>query len=131
MMVKKKRDAEEVASIAEPIAVEETSTDELRASLEEVKACDGVIGYILRNTASAAIDLKDPTKIIDYAILSSSALDASKELSELFNLGDVKEIIVEGKDVKALSFAVGDNKISIFMEKDADHEKILKRLPSH
>ena len=130
MMVRKKRSVQEVAAVAEPITVEETSTNDLRASLEEVKACDGVIGYILRNSTSAAIDLKDPTKIIDYAILSSSALDASKELSELFNLGGVKEIVVEGKDVKLLSFAVGENKISIFMEKDADHEKILRKLPS-
>ena len=130
MMVRKKRSVQEVAAVAEPITVEETSTNDLRASLEEVKACDGVIGYILRNSTSAAIDLKDPTKIIDYAILSSSALDASKELSELFNLGVVKEIVVEGKDVKLLSFAVGENKISIFMEKDADHEKILRKLPS-
>ena len=129
-MVKKKRSIQEVAAVAEPITVEETSTNNLRASLEEVKACDGVIGYILRNSTSAAIDLKDPTKIIDYAILSSSALDASKELSELFNLGGVKEIVVEGKDVKVLSFAVGENKISIFMEKDADHEKISRKLPS-
>ncbi len=129
-MVRKKRSVQEVAAVAEPITVEETSTNDLRASLEEVKACDGVIGYILRNSTSAAIDLKDPTKIIDYAILSSSALDASKELSELFNLGVVKEIVVEGKDVKLLSFAVGENKISIFMEKDADHEKILRKLPS-
>jgi predicted regulator of Ras-like GTPase activity (Roadblock/LC7/MglB family) len=129
-MVKKKRSAQEVATVAEPITLEETSADNLRASLEEIKACDGVIGYILRNTASAAIDLKDPTKIIDYAILSSSALDAGKELSELFNLGEIKEIVVEGKDVKALSLTVGENKISIFMEKDADHEKILRKLPS-
>lgn len=130
MMVRKKRSVQEVAAVAEPITVEETSTNDLRASLEEIKACDGVIGYILRNSASAAIDLKDPTKIIDYAILSSSALDASKELSELFNLGVIKEIVVEGKDVKVLSFAVGENRISIFMEKDADHEKILRKLPS-
>jgi len=130
MMGKKKRSVQEVAAVAEPITVEETSANDLRASLEEVKACDGVIGYILRNSTSAAIDLKDPTKIIDYAILSSSALDASKELSELFNLGGVKEIVVEGKDVKVVSFTVDENRISIFMEKDADHEKILRKLPS-
>jgi len=129
-MVRKKRSFQEVAAVDEPLAVEATSVSNLRASLEEIKTYEGVIGYILRNSTSAAIDLNDPTKIIDYAILSSSALDASEEFSGLFNLGDVRQIIVEGKDVKVLSFAVGENKISIFMEKNADREKILRKLHS-
>lgn len=128
-MVKKKRDFQEVAAVAEPVTVEETiSVNNLRANLEEIKAYDGVVGYILRNSTSAAIELKDPTKIIDYAIISSSALDAGEELSKLFDLGAVKDIVVEGKGVKVLSLTVGENRISIFLEKDADCEKILKKL---
>lgn len=128
----KKRSAQEVSVVTEPAAVEEAaSVNDLRASLEEVKTYDGVIGYILRNSTSAAIDLKDPTKIIDYAILSSSALDASEELSELFNLGEVKDIVVKGKDVKAVSLIIGENRISIFMEKGVDSERILRKLRTH
>ncbi|MEM2254892.1 MAG: hypothetical protein QXD73_04820, partial [Candidatus Bathyarchaeia archaeon] len=89
---------------------------------------EGVIGYILRNSTSAAIDLKDPSKLIEYAILSSSALEAAEELVETFNLGEAKNILVEGKEVKVLSFTVSDNKVSIFTEKNADLEKILKKL---
>jgi len=128
-MVKKKRDFQEVAAVAEPVTVEENiSVNNLRANLDEIKTYDGVVGYILRNSTSAAIELKDPTKIIDYAIISSSALDASEELSKLFDLGAVKDIVVEGKGVKVLSLTVGENRISIFLEKDADCEKILKKL---
>jgi predicted regulator of Ras-like GTPase activity (Roadblock/LC7/MglB family) len=128
-MVKKKRSVEEVAAVAEPLAVEETvSVGNLRANLEEIKTYDGVVGYILRNSASAAIDLKDPAKIIDYAIISSSALDACEELSRLFDLGAVKDIVVEGKVVKVLSLSVGESRVSIFLEKDADCEKILRKL---
>ena len=128
-MVKKKRSFQEVAAVAEPVTVEETiSMNNLRANLEEIKTYDGVVGYILRNSTSAAIELKDPTKIIEYAIISSSALDACEELSKLFDLGTVKDIVVEGKGVKVLSLTVGENKISIFLEKDADCEKILKKL---
>jgi predicted regulator of Ras-like GTPase activity (Roadblock/LC7/MglB family) len=128
-MVKKKRSFQEVAAVAEPVTVEETiSLNNLRANLDEIKAYDGVVGYILRNSTSAAIELKDPTKLIDYAIISSSALDASEELSKLFDLGAVKDIVVEGKGVKVLSLTVGENRISIFLEKDADCEKILKKL---
>jgi hypothetical protein len=35
---------------------------------------------------------------------------------------------VEGKEVKVLSFTVGENKVSIFMEKNTDPEKVLKKL---
>jgi len=128
-MTKKKKALEEQIVTAEPLAIEEaTGTEQLRASLEEIKGYEGVIGYILRNSTSAAIDLKDPSKLIEYAILSSSALEAGEELSEIFNLGEVKNILVEGKEVKVLSFTVGDNKISIFAEKNADLEKVLKKL---
>jgi predicted regulator of Ras-like GTPase activity (Roadblock/LC7/MglB family) len=129
MVKKKKSFQEEVTAVAEPIATEEmTPASDFRANLEEIKTWNGVIGYILRNTTSAAIDLKDPTKIIDYAILSSSALDAAEELSTLFDLGKVKHIIVEGKDIKVLSLTLGENKISVLLEKDADCEKVLTKL---
>jgi len=129
-MGKKKKSIQEVTAVTEPLAIEESHSNNLRANLEEIKTYDDVIGYILRNSTSAAIDLKDPTKIIDYAVLSSSALDASEVLSEKFNLGAVKKIIIEGKDTKILSLTISENRISIFMNKDADCEKVLRKIHS-
>ncbi len=129
-MGKKKKSIQEVTAVTEPLAIEESHANNLRANLEEIKTYDDVIGYILRNSTSAAIDLKDPTKIIDYAVLSSSALDASEVLSEKFNLGAVKKIIIEGKDTKILSLTIGENRISIFMNKEADCEKVLRKIHS-
>jgi predicted regulator of Ras-like GTPase activity (Roadblock/LC7/MglB family) len=129
-MTKKKKSLEETATaeaLTQPITITAT-TEDLKTRLEEIKGYDGVIGYILRNATSATIDLKDPTKLIEYAILSSSALDAAEELSELFNLGDTRDILVEGKDTKILSLTIGENRISIFLEKNADIEKPLKKL---
>jgi hypothetical protein len=37
---------------------------------------------------------------------------------------------LEGKNVKMLSFTVEENKISVFMDKNADSEKILRKLRS-
>lgn len=129
MMVKKRGALEEVAGVNERLSIEETaSAENLRASLEEIKKYDGVIGYILRNSTSAAIDLKDPGKIIDYATLSSSSLDAAEELSKLFDLNEVSNVVIEGKNAKVLSLIVYDNRISVFMDKDADHHKILRKL---
>ena len=108
--------------------IETTETNNIRASLEKIKNHPGVVGYIFRNTASAAIDLKDPSKIIDYAVISSSALDAAEQLSTLFNIGTAKYIVIQGKEVKMLSTAMGENKLTIFMENTVDHEKILKKL---
>jgi len=127
-MARKKKTVQEIVAVTEPLTIEESHVNNLRANLEEIKTYDGVIGYILRNSTSAAIDLKDPTKLIDYAVLSSSALDASEALSEDFNLGDVKSIIVTGKNVKVLSLTVSDNRISVFMDKEANYEKVLRKL---
>ena len=128
-MVKKKRDELEMASVSEATVIETTDYErKLRANLEEIKKYDGVIGYILRNTTSASIDLKDPAKIIDYAILSSTAFDATEEVSDLFELGTVKNIIVNGKNVRMLALTVEENKISIFMENTADTDKVLEKL---
>ena len=127
---KKKNNVQEVADLAEPVAVEDSRVDMLRTSLEEIKANDGVIGFILRNSKSATIDLKDPTKIIDYAILSSSAFEAGELLSEDFKLGIVKSIVIQGEDKKVLSLTDDGNRISVFMEKEVEWEKILKKLSS-
>jgi predicted regulator of Ras-like GTPase activity (Roadblock/LC7/MglB family) len=128
-MVKLKKSVQEVASEAEPIAVERAAYEsDLHESLEEIKNCDGVIGYIMRNTTSASVNLKDPSKIIEYAILSSTSFDVGKDFSQLFNLGDIKNLVIEGKNLKMLSLTTGENKISIFMEKNAHAEKALQKL---
>ncbi len=125
---KKKKSAQKADEVEKPIAIENSSNNHLRECLDEIKTYEGVVGYILRNSTSAAIDLKDPTKIIDYAILSSSAFDASEVLVEGFGLGNVESILVEGKDAKMLSLTIEENRVSVFMEKDANSEKTLKRL---
>jgi predicted regulator of Ras-like GTPase activity (Roadblock/LC7/MglB family) len=131
VMTKKRKIIEEFSVMTEPIAVEEaTSANDLKSNLEKTKSYYGVIGYIMRNSTSATIDLKDPTKIVDYAIISSSALDAGNEFSKLFDLGNMEDIIVEGKKVKILSLAIGENKVSVFIDKNADCAQVLKKLRS-
>jgi predicted regulator of Ras-like GTPase activity (Roadblock/LC7/MglB family) len=128
-MPKKRKDAQETGLLNRPVIIEETtSANDFRPNLEEIKSIDGVVGYIFRNTKSAAIDLKEPEKIIDYAILSSSSIDASKKLSELFDMGEVESIVVKGKNIKMLSLPIGESNISIFMEKDASIEEVMRKL---
>ncbi len=128
-MVKKRKTVQTSAAVVEPIATESaTIVDDLRARLEEIKNYDGVVGYILRNSNSAAIDLKDPAQIINYAVLSFSAIDAGQEFSKLFSLGNVQSILVEGKSIKMLSMTVHENRVSVFMGKNVDSTKVLEKL---
>lgn len=128
-MVKRKKETEEITTTDEPVAIETaTCQDKLHTNLEEVKTFDGVVGYILRNTTSASIDLKDPAKIADYATLSSTAFEATEELSEIFEMGDFQGMIVNGKNLRMLSLIVDENKISVFMQSNADAEKIMKKI---
>jgi len=129
-MVKKERTFQETPIIEEQNTIVESvpSVDDLRKRLQEIQTDENVIGYVLRSSDSASIDIKDPKRVIDYAVLSSSSFDASEELAKLFDLGDIQNIIIEGKNIKVLSLTFGENKLSIFMEKNADHDKISKKL---
>jgi predicted regulator of Ras-like GTPase activity (Roadblock/LC7/MglB family) len=128
-MVKRKKETEEITTTDEPVAIETaTCQDKLRMNLEEVKTYDGVVGYILRNTTSATIDLKDPARIVDYATLSSTAFEATEELSEIFEMGNFQGMIVNGKNLRMLSLIVDENKISVFMQSNADAEKIMRKI---
>jgi predicted regulator of Ras-like GTPase activity (Roadblock/LC7/MglB family) len=99
----------------------------LRSSLIEINKVEGVKGYILRNKASAVIDLQDPAKLMDYALLSSQATDACQEISELFKL-EVTKTVIEGADLKVLSMIIGKNRLSVFMEKNVDHTDVFRRI---
>ena len=99
----------------------------LRSSLIEINKVEGVKGYILRNTTSAVIDLQNPSKLMDYALLSSQATDACQEISNLFKL-EVTKTVIEGAHLKILSMIIGKNRLSVFMEKNVDHTDIFRRI---
>jgi len=124
----KKKNIQEVA-IAEPVVIENVGIlSNLHDRLEEVKSFEGVIGYILRDSTSAAIDLKDPSKIVEYAILSSTATETAAQISDLLDLGEPKNMVIQGKNMKVLCLTVNEDKVSVFMEKDADSERIIRKL---
>lgn len=107
--------------------IKEQSSD-VASTLDQIKDQEGVIGYILRADTSAAVDFKDPSKIIDYAILSSSALESAEKVSTAFKLGKIDSIVLECNDLKALLVTVGDHRVSVFMEKTVDHKSICNEL---
>jgi predicted regulator of Ras-like GTPase activity (Roadblock/LC7/MglB family) len=134
-MVKKKQSQQETSTtiIVDEDEIADTSEEDqtfkdLSKKLAQIRKDKGVTGYILRNTTTATIDLKEPEKIVEYAIFSSQVLDSSREISNLYELGDVKSVLIEGKQNKTLCMNIDGNKISIFMEKNADDSDILKQI---
>jgi len=113
---------------AQSLAEKDEETEILKTKLESIKDMPEVIGYILRNSRSATIDAKDPTKIIDYAMLSAAMIETAEKLVEIFQLGEAEKIVLEGNAAKLLSFSIGENSISVFMKKNAKEDKILRNL---
>jgi predicted regulator of Ras-like GTPase activity (Roadblock/LC7/MglB family) len=100
----------------------------LQEKLQSIKSREGIIGYILRGPNSASIDLKDPTKVINYALLSATAFETGQDMSAMFENGEVDTILVEGENTKLLSMVVNNHHLSIFMEENVDHRKLCKDL---
>ena len=100
----------------------------LRAVVDKIKVRDGVIGYIIRGPTSASVDVKDPSKIIDYAALSAEAMESGETVSETLDTGRINNIVLEGKNVKMLLLKKGEQEITVFMEKSVDHNTVLKEL---
>jgi predicted regulator of Ras-like GTPase activity (Roadblock/LC7/MglB family) len=111
-----------------PKIEEHTGVANLRAVLERIKSRDGIIGYIIRGPTSASVDIKDPRKIIDYAALSTEAMESGEILSEAFDLGKVLHIVVEGKNAKMLLLKKGEQELTVFVEKNVDHTALLREL---
>jgi predicted regulator of Ras-like GTPase activity (Roadblock/LC7/MglB family) len=114
-------------------AVEEENSvfSNLSESMVETCKVKGVIGYIVRSNTSAIIDLKEQDKIIEYAALTYQIHDSSQEIAKQLNLGETESTLVEGKNIKVLCMSVGENRISVFMEKSTNHTGIIRRILLH
>lgn len=105
-----------------------SEVDIMQQKLQTVIDQEGILGYIMRDSKSATIDLKDPTKLIDYAILSSTAREISHSMIKSLQMGELDTIIVESETTKVLSMNINNYYISLFMKKDIDHNKLSKKL---
>ena len=133
-MLKRKTSADEAETVLTNQVVitsvdgENSAFASLSASLAEIRKLKGVIGYILRSNTSAILDFTEPDKITENAILSSQIHDSCQEITKQFNLGEMENVLVEGENVKVLNMSMGENNISVFMEKNATHSGIIKRI---
>jgi len=118
---------EENAAVFE-LAEESQVSSDLVKSLSEICKRKTVLGYIIRDASTATIDLKEPEKLVDYAMLTSQALESGQELSQLLAVGELKSTVIEGRDIKAVCMIIGESKISVFMKKSVDHADLLNSI---
>ncbi len=142
MMVKKRSMSETVAE-AESVVISAVETqeaptntapeqeenseyEELLAVAKEIRRNDKVLGYILKSESKATVDLNEPAKIVEHAMLSSQAFESSQAIAGSLDRGEVETAVVEGKDAKVLCLSLGENKVSLFLKKEADTEAFKK-----
>ena len=135
-MLKQKTNDQSATELHDSTAVISVGDDspmfvDLAASLLEIRKLNGIMGYILRNNTAAIIDLTEQDKIMEYAILSYQISESSSEISKQFNLTDIKSVLVEGKTVKVLCMNISGNQISVFMEKTANFDSLMKRIQQY
>ncbi len=132
-MTKKKARSSSTATVmieGSPVTItldEDPAFAELHSRLIEINKISGIKGYILKNNNTAAINLHDPAKLSEYALLLSEVVDASQEISKLFNISTIKATI-EGTETKMLYIVIGENRVSIFMEKNVNPANIFGRI---
>jgi predicted regulator of Ras-like GTPase activity (Roadblock/LC7/MglB family) len=49
-------------------------------------------------------------------------------MTEALQMGEPKKIVIESEETKLLSMNVNNHRLSIFMEKDVNHNKLYKNL---
>jgi predicted regulator of Ras-like GTPase activity (Roadblock/LC7/MglB family) len=114
-----------------PVVVAEANSmvfANLAATLAEVRKLKGVLGYILRSSTTAVVDLTQKESVADYAMLSYEVHDCAGAVSRQFKLADVECAVVEGQTAKVLCMCIGENRLAVFMEKTCAHAWIVKRI---
>lgn len=107
---------------------ESNFSPELIQGLTEINQVEGVLGYILKNDVAATIDLKDPQKTTEYALLSSQTLEAAKTFGGVFEMGNLENIVVKCTSLQVLCVDNGKYTVNVFLEKTAKQEKVLALL---
>lgn len=105
-----------------------TDIEIVQQKLHTIIDQEGILGYIIRDPKSASVDLKVPSKLNDYAILSSTAREISHSMAESLHMGEVDTMVAESETTKLLSMNLNNCHISLFMKKDIDHNNLSKKL---
>lgn len=88
----------------------------------------GVLGYILRSSSAAVLDLTQKKLVTDYAMLSYELHDCTLVIGKQFKLADAECAVAEGQTAKMLCMGIGESRLAVFMDKTFAHAWIVKRI---
>lgn len=129
-MTRKRKTNEVDSTYQSPIVIssqcDTNSNEDISVILSEIRMLDNVIGYISRNETSAAIDLKEQDKLVDYAMISSQIFESGESMAKALDIDSIECIHAEGKGAKVFCITIDENKISVFT--DPSFDKDIKRM---
>ena len=74
------------------------------------------------------LDLAEATKQVSTPFCPIRSSESCPEIAKQLSVAEVESVLVEGRSLKVLFMKIGENKISVFMEKDASQFGIIKRI---
>jgi len=104
--------------------------ENLHSILKEIREKNEILGFILKGSAYAAIDLDSNEDLARFAILVSQLANFSKQVLNLHEEDLVRSVVLEGKELKVLCLNIRGNEIGIMMKKSNDDRKILNKILS-
>lgn len=102
----------------------------LHSILKEIREKNEILGFILKGSAYAAIDLDHNEDLAKFAILVSQLANFSKQVLNLHEEAFVRSVVLEGKELKVLCLNIRGNEIGIMMKKSNDDKEILNKILS-
>ena len=104
--------------------------EKLHSILKEIREKNEILGFILKGSAYAAIDLDSNEDLAKFAILVSQLANFSKQVLNLHEENSVRSVVLEGKELKVLCLNIRGNEIGITMKKSKDDREILNKILS-
>jgi hypothetical protein len=96
--------------------------------LAEIRKKNKLIGFTLKNSTRAMIDLDKKEDLTQLSLLANQLFDSSAKLLNACKQGSMKSAVLEGSKMRVLCLSVSGNQISVFMEKTVDYDRIVEKL---
>jgi hypothetical protein len=103
----------------------ERDFDALTLIIAEVQKVHKIEGFILKNSARALFNICDSGDVFELALLSSEIFDSSAQLFEAAAAGPLNSVVLKGDLRSVLCLCVGENQLSIFLDKSVDCDLVL------
>jgi hypothetical protein len=100
----------------------------LQPILVEIRKNPNLIGFTMKNSTQAIVDVNKPEELAQLSLLASQLFESSRKLLTACNQRSMKRAVLEGSKMRILCLSIDGNQLSIFMEKTLDCDRIVEQL---